>query len=83
MPVGLVVKNGSNTLSRSAAGTPPPLPILSGHILRLADGHRSLLEIRAALHCGEQDLIEEFRYLVRSRRVRLLAGHQEFERFVR
>jgi hypothetical protein len=64
-------------------GTPPPLPILSGHILRLADGRRSLQEIRAALHCGEQDLIEEFRYLVRSRRVRLLAGHQEFERFVR
>jgi len=66
-----------------AFGPPPPLPILSGHILRLADGRRSLQEIRDALQCGEQDLIEEFRYLVRSRRVRLLAGHQEFERYVR
>lgn len=64
-------------------GTLPPLPILSGHILRLCDGQRSLQEIRDQLRCAEQDLIEEFRYLVRSRRVRLLAGLQEFERYVR
>ncbi len=64
-------------------GPPPPLPILSGRILLLADGRHSLYEIREALQCGEQDLIEEFRYLMRSRLVRLLAGHQEFERFVR
>ncbi len=65
-------------------GTPShPLPILSGRILLLADGRRTLLEIREALRCTEQDLIEEFKYLVRTGRLRLLDGHRAYDRFLR
>lgn len=60
-----------------------PPTMLANLLLREVDGRRSLREVKAALGCGEPELMEEFCLLERTAWVELERGRDVFERYYR
>ena len=62
--------------------TAPPT-MLANLMVKTLDGTLTLREVRRRLGCGEAELVEEFNLLKRIGWVRLVAGHDVYERFFR
>ena len=60
-----------------------PPTMLANLLLREVDGRRTLKEIKAALGCGEPELVEEFCLLERTAWLELERGRDVFERYYR
>ena len=78
--LGTIVAERIPAADASRTRAAPPT-MLANLLLKHLDGGRSMRDVKHLLGCGEADLVEEFRLLVRTGWVRISQGNDAYERY--